>query len=196
MNTITKFLSLKRGVISIKPSSKLSCADARILKGIRTVATLLCSMLPVCIVLVSQPAQAGNFTLNSSSNGNVLINSSADWITIRSVALAAQNHLHSCLTVASADVNNPGGNVGDQRYIFNVTIDNSNPPTDGTAERTLELTDTPGVDDPNIHPVSTNNVFSAAANVAHTFRFLGRKAPGAANTDVLDFTLSVLCIGG
>ena len=52
MNTITKFLSLERGVMSIKLSSKLSCADTRILKGIRTVATLLCSMLPVCIVLV------------------------------------------------------------------------------------------------------------------------------------------------
>ena len=196
MNTITKFLSLERGVMSIKPSSKLSCADTRILKGIRTVATLLCSMLPVCIVLVSQPAQAGDFTLNSTSNGNVLLNSNANWTTVRSAAVAAQNHSHSCLTIASADVNNPGGNVANQQYIFNVTIDDPNPVTNGTAERTLELLDSPGVDDPNVHPMSTNNVFSAAANVAHTFRFLGRKVGAAINTDVLDSTLSVLCIGG
>jgi hypothetical protein len=153
-------------------------------------------MLPVCIVLVSQPAQAGDFTLNSTSNGNVLLNSNANWTTVRSAAVAAQNHSHSCLTIASADVNNPGGNVANQQYIFNVTIDDPNPVTNGTAERTLELLDSPGVDDPNVHPMSTNNVFSAAANVAHTFRFLGRKVGAAINTDVLDSTLSVLCIGG
>ncbi len=92
MNTITKFLFLEGGVMSIKLSSKLSCADARILKRIRTVATLLCSMLPVCVVLLSQPAQAGDFVLSSSGIVNIPITSNANWSTVRSANFAAQNH--------------------------------------------------------------------------------------------------------
>ena len=195
MNTITKFLSLEGGVMSTKLSSKLSCADTRILKGIRTVATGLCSMLPLCVVLVSQPAQAGDFTASSASNTNVAITSNINWTTIRSAFVAAQPHAHSCQITAGGDVFNPGGGLVDQQYVFTVTIDDSNPITDGAAERTLELRDNGAVDDPGVMPVSTN-LTVAASTAAHTFRFLGRKVGAAINTNVFDSTLSVVCIGG
>jgi len=184
--------------MSIKLSSKLSCADTRILKGIRTVATLLCSMLPVCGVLSAQPAQAHDFMLRHASITNVLINSNANWNTIRFVSFNF-NHSHSCLVVASGDVENPGGTVMDQQYRFTVTIDDPNPPTDGSAERTIELRDNadPPVDDPNIHPVATNQVFFAvAAGQTHFIRFLGRKVGAAIDAFVSDASLSVVCIGG
>lgn len=154
----------------------------------------MAALLSACVALTPQSSQATSFTLNSSSNANVAINSSTNWTTIRSAVMSAQNHSHSCMTVASGDVDNPGGSVADQQYIFTVSIDNNNPITDGAAERTLELRDNATIDDPNIKPVATNDVFHVAANVSHTFRFLGRKVGAAANTSVLDSTLSVVCV--
>ncbi|MGQ0445626.1 MAG: hypothetical protein ACT4O2_11005 [Beijerinckiaceae bacterium] len=150
--------------------------------------------MPACVVLVSQPAKAHDFTLNVTSGTDVPINDSANWDTIRSIGFAASAHAHNCMAVASADIANPGGAVANQSYIFTVRIDNSNPVTGGSAERTLELVNNPGVDDPAQHPVSVNNVFFAAALGSHTFYFLGRKVGAAINTEAFDGTLSVVCI--
>lgn len=100
------------------------------------------------------------------------------------------------MTIASADVDNPGGAIANQQYIFTVTIDALDGGGNDPPVRTLELLDSAGVDDPNVHPVSTNQAFFAAANLPHTFRFLGRKVGAAINTNVLRSTLSVVCIGG
>jgi hypothetical protein len=142
-------------------------------------------------------ANAAPFASGTGTNSNVTIASSANWTTLLTLNVPSDTQTRSCQVVGSLEARNPGGdNEPDSRqtYQFTVTNDNSNPITNGRAERSIEVRDQGGVNDPNFWPVSTNEFFILTPNVAHTIRLLGRKGSGAPNMLIDDSTLSIVCI--
>ena len=163
------------------------------------------SAATACLAFFSGAALAGNFVAGDVSNGNVTISSSANWTTIRtaSIAIGATDAAsHGCVVNASADVEHSGSQGVENQYIFTVTRNDSNPVTNGGAERLLELVDNNGVNDPDSKPVATTSRFTGLTRTnglsgggTHTFRLLGRKVTaGTATTTVADASLTVLCV--
>lgn len=139
---------------------------------------------------------AAPFATGTSTTTNFIINSSVNWQTIRSIFVPSSTTIRRCQAVASLDAINPGGTQSDQQYIFTLSLDNSNPFVNANgAERTIEVRDNGGTDDPNFWPVSTNQFFSLPANATHTIRLLGRKVLSSnLNLTVDDASLSIICI--
>ena len=158
----------------------------------------------VCLLAPSGAVLADNFVAGISSNGNVPLNTAAQWTIVRQVTVTiplADAGAHSCVANASADVENPAGAVS--QYLFVVSHNDFNPLLNGGSERLVELVDNPGVNDPNSKPVSTtrhwggltNNNGDGASNNVHNFYFLGRKVdPTFLDTDVLDASFNVICV--
>jgi hypothetical protein len=142
-------------------------------------------------------ANAAPFTSGNGTVTDVTITSSANWTTLLTLSVPSDTQTRRCQVVGSLDAINPGGNnpgtSAGQTYLFTVTLNNSNPTTNGRAERSIEVRDQSGVNDPNFWPVSTNEFFILSPNVAHTIRLLGRKDPGAPNMLVEDSTVSISC---
>jgi hypothetical protein len=165
--------------------------------------------MKVCLLLLPAFALANNFVVGSSHNGNVTLNSADNWRVIRSVTVnipAGDAEAHGCVATASADMDFAGAANEEYQYRFVLTRNNTNPTTNGGSERLLELVDNDlpgdGPNDPDSKPVSTTLTFPGLRNNngangtgSHTFYFLGRKVQaGDANADVLDASLSVMCI--
>lgn len=159
----------------------------------------------MCLAFFSGTALAGNFVTGSVSNANSTISSSANWTTLRTASIsigATDTASHGCVVNASADVDHSGGEGVENQYLFTITRNDSNPVTNGGAERMLELVDNSGADDPDSKPVATTSRFTGLTRTnglsgggTHTFRLLGRKATAAtATTTVLDASLTVLCV--
>ena len=157
-------------------------------------------VLVAALVVCSGPAEAGSFAFGADRTSNFTISSSANWQTILTIVIPASftsGHGHACQAVASLDAVNPGGNASDQTYRFTITRNNENPFVNASGvERTIEVRDQGGVNDPNVWPVSTNSVFGFSPGVIQTIRLLGRKATGAPNLVVDDAHLSIICVGG
>lgn len=158
------------------------------------------------VVALSTPTLvlAHNTATGTHSTANVLLNSSNNWTTVRSASVTvslSDARTHTCVVIASGDMDHAGASGVNSRYRFVVTHNNSNPGTDSSSERILELVDNAGVDDPNAKPVSTNRTFfnvrrnnGVNGTGVHRFRFLGRKVQANdANANVLDSSLSVVC---
>ena len=163
------------------------------------------SVIVVCLLVLPGAVLANNFVVGSSSNGNVTLDSANNWIVVRSATVnipGGDGAVHGCVATASADMES-GGAVGvENQYRFVLSRNNTNPTTNGGSERLLELVDNDGADHPDFKPVSTTvtstgltNDNGANGTGAHTFYFLGRKVEaGDANADVLDASLSVMCV--
>ena len=127
------------------------------------------------------------------------VSNSANWQTILTVVIPSgftSGHGHACQAIASLDAKNPGGDATRQYYYFTVTQNNANPPISANGvERTIELRNQGGVNDPDFWPVSTNRVIGFEPNVSQVIRLLGRKEPGAPNLVVDDAHLSIICVG-
>jgi len=154
-------------------------------------------------VLFSTSVFANEVVIGNSSNGDFAVTSSVNWQTIRSATVIINHNApHGCVATASADVSNPGPAGTENQYRFTITRNDTNPVTNGSAERILEMVDNSGVDDPDSKPVSTVQHFTGLTNTnglngtgSHTFRFLGRKVEaGDTNTTVLDASFSIICI--
>ncbi|MEE9346533.1 MAG: hypothetical protein V3U88_13080 [Methylococcales bacterium] len=158
------------------------------------------------VVALSAPTLvlAHTTAAGSATTANILLNSAANWTTIRSASVTISPldlATHTCVVTASADMDHDGAQGVNNRYRFVVTSNNSNPFTNSASERILELVDNPNVDDSNALPVSTNRTFfSIRANNGingtgtHRFRFLGRKVQANdTSANVLDSSLSVIC---
>lgn len=160
----------------------------------------------MCLAVFSGTALAGNFVTGDVSNANATISSSANWTTLRTASIsigAADTASHGCVVNASADVELSGSSGVENKYIFTITRNDSNPVTNGGAERVLELVDNAGsVNDPDSKPVATTSRFTGLTRTnglsgggTHTFRLLGRKlTAGTATTTVADASLTVLCV--
>jgi hypothetical protein len=157
------------------------------------------------LVVFSGPVLANNFVVGHGNNINVTLNSADSWIVIRSATViipADDAARHGCVATASADMKQAGAVGVENQYRFVLTRNNTDPATDSGSERTLELVDNDGVNDPNSKPVSTTQNFTGLTNNngvdgtgTHTFYFLGRKVQAVdANADVLDASLSVICV--
>jgi hypothetical protein len=141
---------------------------------------------------------ANDFVAWHSSNTNVTIDDDDDWVPIRSVTVnipGGDGAAHGCVANASADVENPGPAGVENQYRFVVTRNNTNPATNSSSERIVEVVDNDGVDDPDSKSVSTMMAFTgltndngASGSGAHTFYFLGRKVNPA------DSDFSVICV--
>ncbi|MBW4618128.1 MAG: hypothetical protein KME17_01925 [Cyanosarcina radialis HA8281-LM2] len=147
----------------------------------------------------TMPLAANAQVLGTGTNGNITIFSSANWTPLLALNVPARSTTRTCMVVGSLEALNPNGNNSGanagQTYLFTVTANNSNPVTNGRAERSIEMRDQSGVNDPNFWPVSTNDTFVLAANASHTIRLLGRKADAnAPNMVIGDSTLSIACI--
>ena len=90
----------------------------------------------------------------------------------------------------------PGWGCNQAVLFFTITQNNANPPiSENGVERTIELRNQGGVNDPDFWPVSTNRVIGFEPNVSQVIRLLGRKEPGAPNLVVDDAHLSIICVG-
>ena len=160
----------------------------------------------VAAIVFLSPGQvlANQFVTGSSSNANVPINS-VGWVVIRSatVVIPTTDALaHGCVATASADMDHNGLAGVENHYWFALSLNNANPITNTGSERTLELVDNAGIEDPDSKPVSTTQHYNGLTKTngyngggSHTFYFLGRKeAVGTLNADVLDASLSVSCV--
>ena len=156
------------------------------------------------LLTLSAQVHAHNVVAGQSSNGNVVVNSSNNWTIIRSVTVtipATDFASHSCVAVASADVDSPGPAGVENQYRFALSRNDANPVTDTGSERRLELVDNNGVDDPDSKPVATNQHYTGLTRTNgtngtgnHTFYFLGRKYEAAdTNVTVTDAGISVIC---
>ncbi|TPW16957.1 MAG: hypothetical protein FD130_843 [Halothiobacillaceae bacterium] len=142
------------------------------------------TIIAAAVLLSPGHVLANQFVTGSSSNVNVTLNSSANWVTIRSVTVtipAADALTHGCVATASADMAYGGPSGVENQYWFVLSRNNANPLTNTGSERMLELVD--------------NKTNGANGGGSHTFYFLGRKVTaGTATADVLDASLSVSCI--
>ena len=159
----------------------------------KTIAGSICL---ASVMLAAAPLHAGNFIRSASIGtgsgpGSVNITTSDSWQTLLSIVIS-QSHSHICQAVASLDAINPDGNVNNQFYHFTISVNNANPSLNADAvERTIELRNQSGIDDPSFWPVSTNRAFTLTNG---TIRLLGRKFAGAPNLPVDDAHLSILCV--
>ena len=87
--------------------------------------------------------------------------------------------------------------ISPPRYdFFTITQNNANPfLSQNGVERTLEMRNQGGVNDPDFWPVSTNRVIGMTPNALQIIRLLGRKQAGAPNLIVDDAHLSIICVG-
>jgi hypothetical protein len=106
------------------------------------------------------------------------------------VNFTGQTHLHQCVAIGSANVENPGRGTGHQ-YVFNVGMDSK---YGGSSYMQIELGDNSDVNDPATWPVTTNKIFTSVSAAQHIFRF------GAFKRSVLDpnfqinnASMTVLC---
>jgi hypothetical protein len=164
--------------------------------------------MPVAIaslLIFSDQVLANNFIVGHSSNGNVTLNSAANWTIIRTATViipAADAATHGCVATASADMDHNGAAGVENQYLFVLARNDSNPLTNTGSERLLELVDNNDVNDPDSKPVSTTQHFTGLTRTngvngtgTHNFYFLGRKVEaGDSNADVLDASLSVICV--
>ncbi len=168
------------------------------------------SMLVLSLFFLSGHAYSANDEVGGSGSvTNKTVSDNMLWTTISSVNHTVNGGAgtNDCMVVASADVDNPSPSTGKQ-YLFTISRNTTNPIENTRAERTLEFVDNSGVDDPNIKPVSTNEVFTGltstngvAGTNLHTFYLLGKKKleqPDGTNTapdlSVLDYTISTVCV--
>ena len=139
-------------------------------------------------------AYAGPFALGASRTSNMTLTDPNNWQTILTISITSSAHGHACQAVGSLDALNPLNNATTQNYFFTISLDNANPALGASGvERSIELRDNSGVNDPNFWPVSTNTVIGLTANSSHTLRLLGRRAFGAPNLVVDDAVLSIIC---
>jgi hypothetical protein len=156
---------------------------------------------PAALVLgifASSLTQAANVAAGSMTTTSVTVASDQNWTVVRSVNLTLPDtQRHTCVVIGSADMGFGGAPGIENRYRFVVTQDEINPLTGGGSERTVELVDNPGVDDPDTLAVSTNQTFSGVGGGLHTYRLLARKADAITSTaGVDDASLSVICVDG
>jgi hypothetical protein len=156
-----------------------------------TAATVLLTVFGIATGTV----YANSFARGASRTSNVALTDPNNWQTILTISISASAHSHGCQAVGSLDALNPGNNATTQNYFFTISLDNANPPLGASGvERSIELRDQGGVNDPNFWPVSTNTLISLSANASHTVRLLGRRAFGAPNLVVDDAVLSIICV--
>jgi hypothetical protein len=150
-------------------------------------------------IVAGTATQAGSFAFGADRTSDFTISNSSNWQTILTLTIPSgftAGHGHACQAVASLDAKNPGGDLGAQYYFFTITQNNANPfiSQDGV-ERTLEMRNQGGVNDPDFWPVSTNRVIGMTPDVPQIIRLLGRKQTGAPNLIVDDAHLSIICVG-
>ncbi|MBI4673612.1 MAG: hypothetical protein HY741_18330 [Chloroflexi bacterium] len=143
---------------------------------------------------VAHDAGWGDATTNNKS-----VDSAVNWTVLLSVPVnfTGTRHVHHCAVTASSDVQNSDGEGGasQNRYLFDMTMDNLSGANDGSSTRTVELNDSSGVDDPNVMQVGSTRMFGSVSAGAHTFRWLAKKeAAGVTNTNVLDSSMIVICV--
>jgi hypothetical protein len=150
-------------------------------------------------------ALANNIVVGDFSNADVTIASANNWVTLRTVdvVIPAGDGAHACVATASADVaaNSPDLDV-ENKYRFVLSRNDNNPFTNTGSERTVELVDNNGVNDPDTKPVATTRHFAGirddngvAGTATHTFYFLGRMFDSSmADGRVEDASLSVICV--
>jgi hypothetical protein len=123
---------------------------------------------------------------------NAFINSAVPYQTFLTVPVnfTGQSHVHQCLAIGSANVENPGGGTGNQ-YVFNIGMDSG---FGGNSYMTLELADNSGVNDPNFVPVTTNKIFTNISAAPHTFRFGAyKRQPNDPNFTIHNASMTVIC---
>ncbi len=161
------------------------------------------------ISLLSQPVLllAHDKVLGAGTNNNKALGEFG-WTLITSVKFSIpvdDQGFHNCAVTASADVDFSGPTNIENKYIF-VLSRNGFPPSNSISERTVELADSLGVDDPDSKPVSTTLTFSSlkwdnglnsqgtGPGGNHEFRFYAKALPGSSATEVLDASMSVVCM--
>jgi hypothetical protein len=145
---------------------------------------------------MTPPAHADSFAVGSDTNINISITSEKNWTTLRSLVVASSPQIRNCMVVASADLENPGLNAGNQTYHFTISLDDSSPPQNANGvEKTVELRDNSTIDDMSRFPVSTNARISLPANASHTIYFVGIKGgKDAADLVVQGRVLTMVCV--
>lgn len=131
----------------------------------------------------------------SQTNANRTVNSSTVWTVLSSSAIniPAGTPWH-CVAVGSADVINAADGIIGKQYRFTLTIDSTNPATNGACERTLDIADNNSVADGQVKNISSNCTFKSIAPGVHTIYWLSKKVNNLdPDATVDDNSLSVVC---
>ena len=163
--------------------------------------TLLASSVVVTAltIVAGTAAQAGSFAYGVDRTSDFTISNSSNWQTILTLTIPSgftAGHGHACQAVASLDAKNPGGDLAAQYVLLHDHAEQrQSVPQSNGVERTIEMRNQGGVNDPDFWPVSTNRVIGMTANAPQIIRLLGRKQAGAPNLIVDDAHLSIICVG-
>lgn len=125
----------------------------------------------------------------------VVVDAADVWEILESEALTLTTR-SNCIVVACSDVSNNSTGTQDNDYRFVISLDDTSPGVNTPSERSIELSDNPGVDDPNVWPVCSTRALIVPAG-SHTIYWLGsRAAPVDVITTVEDSTMTIGCFSG
>jgi hypothetical protein len=118
------------------------------------------------------------------------------WETLESEALTLTT-TSQCIVVACSDVSNNSNTTTDNDYRFVISLDDTSPGLNTSSERSIELSDNAGVDDPNTWPVCSTRALISVPAGAHTIYWLGSRANAAdVVTTVEDTSMTIGCFSG
>lgn len=145
--------------------------------------------------LGSGPVMADNgIEGGGKTDPNVTITDTDLWTTLQFETFTLST-TSNCVAMASSDVRNPNGSPTDQ-YGFALALDTTAPAKDDQSERTLELHNADGTEDPDVDAVDSTRFFFSVPPGTHNVFWLGRKITAdasTANAVVLDSTLNLIC---
>jgi hypothetical protein len=108
---------------------------------------------------------------------------------------SSYTHNHHCVATASADVANPMGFTVDNKFVFALSLDNSQPLNNHGSERTIDFDDNDTIDDTGRLEVSSTFFFANITPGIHTIRWLAKADffDGDEDLTVEDSSLTIVC---
>lgn len=160
-----------------------------------TLAILAVLSLPIAMIS-PRTAFANADSCGAVTAVNDEIISATAWDTLLSCIVNLDtDHSHHCVATACADAGGSPVTGTDNDYRFVLSTTAGGPGLDTGWERSVELNDNVGVDDPDSVPVcTTRQLLVSAGQPQVTLFWLARKvAASDANMTVFDSSLSVTC---
>ncbi len=160
------------------------------LKTISVVVSLLAGMG----VASADTRAGGEGTITDITLNNTVDEVTDIWEILESEPLTLTS-ASQCIVTACSDVINTSAGTTDNDYNF-VIASVTNPGLNTVSERHIELSDNPGINDPDVWPVCSTRHLSLPSG-SHTIYWLGAKESASdVNTRVEDTTMTIGCFPG
>ncbi|WP_139557914.1 hypothetical protein [Methylotetracoccus oryzae] len=165
------------------------------MKAKATPLFLLISALTVFPAAALADTRGGGETTNSNVTLNNVVDEATDiWEILESEGLTLTT-ASRCIVTACSDVGHPGSGT-DNDYRFVISVDDTSPGIDTSSERSLEMSQNSGVDDPDSVAICSTRFINIPSGT-HTISWLGSRATAADQpTTVFDTNMTVGCFDG